>query len=373
MSTDPAALAAILRDQASSPEPVRAVAGFDGFVDEMIEVVGERRDLEDYTAMKDMTAFADWIRGAAGRSALREIVVHRQDPGGCAVNLGDGLVHLGVDLDLFATLGAPMHPAFTDLAERSASATSWGTVHGRTLAFEFADGKIMLAAMAQLDELDPELLQQVLDDGRYASACGQARVVALTNWSLYPHMTACWRYLQEQVYRHLPNRPCFFIDLVDPSGRSREDVAAMLEVVPGFCRSGTAILGGNGNEANVVARTLGIREAADEPQAVRDQAAEIRDELDIDEVCTHCVRFAAVATREGAWAVEGPYCPSPKKSTGAGDRFNAGYLFGAALDLPPEQRLLLGNATSGFFVREARSGSVAELAAFCDTWASGKI
>ncbi|MFA6288922.1 MAG: hypothetical protein WC661_16190 [Opitutaceae bacterium] len=57
----------------------------------------------------------------------------------------------------------------------------------------------------------------------------------------------------------------------------------------------------------------------------------------------------------------GPYCAQPKKSTGAGDRFNAGYALGCLLDLMPAERLACGCAVSGKFVRLSRSPSLPEM------------
>jgi sugar/nucleoside kinase (ribokinase family) len=51
----------------------------------------------------------------------------------------------------------------------------------------------------------------------------------------------------------------------------------------------------------------------------------------------------------------GPHCTSPVRSTGAGDRFNAGYLLGIALGLDDAARLDLGSAVSGAFLRKGTS------------------
>lgn len=363
-------LAAEFRRRAVELSRCPVVAGFDGFVDEIISVVQERRGLQDWIPVKDILTFGGLIQAAAGRSSLREIVVHRMDPGGCAVNLGDGLLALGLPVDCFATLGQPRHSAFDDFAGRCRSCHSWGRQPGRTLAFEFEDGKLMFSAVTQLAEFDVPLLERVLEDGAYAAACAQARLIALTDWTLYPHMTSCWRKLQTDVYQKLgSHRPCFFLDLVDPSSRSAGDVRAMLETLSGFESAGPTTLGLNGTEANVVARALGLSAAPDAPEAVRDQAALLRDRLGIREVAIHCVKHAALASSEGAQTVEGPYCPNPRKSTGAGDRFNAGYCAGLLLGLPGADRLRLGNAASGFFVRHARSASPGDLADFLSAWA----
>ena len=98
----------------------RVVTGFDGFVDEMITLVGERRSLSDFTPVPDIATFGGLISSAAGHSSLREIVVNDVHPGGCAVNLADGLATLGARVSCFATLGDPVHPAFAGIADKCA-------------------------------------------------------------------------------------------------------------------------------------------------------------------------------------------------------------------------------------------------------------
>jgi fructose-1-phosphate kinase PfkB-like protein len=85
------------------------------------------------------------------------------------------------------------------------------------------------------------------------------------------------------------------------------------------------------------------------------------------------IRSATGVTAKGAVTVNGPYCPNPRKSVGAGDRFNAGWLAGGLLDLSIEDRLLFGVAVSGFFVRAARSGSFSEIIDFLRRWAGGSL
>jgi hypothetical protein len=367
------ALAAEFKMRAGELSGTRVTAGFDGFVDEIISVVQERKGLDQWTPMSDITSFGKWITAAAGRSSLREIIVHRADPGGCTVNMGDGLAALGIKLDAFATLGQPIHGAFADFAAKCHSCHSWGREPGRTLAFEFADGKLMFSAVTQLAEFDPAMLDKVLADGTYLRSCQQARLVALTDWTLYPHMTACWRKLQTEVYGKLKHRPFFYLDLVDPTSRSEADIRAMIEAIPAFEKSGVTVLGLNGNEANVLSRLLNLPEIHEAAEAVRDQAAGLRKKLGISQVVIHCMKVAACADEKGAVVVQGPYCAQPKKSTGAGDRFNAGYCSGLLLNLTPTECLLMGSACSGFFVRNARSASASELAQFVESWAKGQV
>ena len=367
------ALAQTLRSRADEICQLRTVAGFDGFVDQLVQVVEERQNLETFTPVPTIGRLADLIGQAAGRSSLREFVVRGVDAGGCAVNLGDGIASLGVQLDYFGTLGEPLHPAFDAFAAKCSSCHSWGREPGFTMAMEFRDGKYMLSSVSQLGAFDEANVENHLADGTFQSACISAPLIALTNWTLYPHMTACWALLQRQVFANLEQNPWYFVDLVDPRGRSKGDIREMLPVLSDFEKHGRAILGGNLNEANVFADLLGLTPAQAEGPDVARLCLEIRQALNLTEVAIHCIAGAAVADADGEIWVDGPYTETPKKSTGAGDRYNAGYCLGRMLNLPARERGLLGTACSGFFVRNARSGSLSEVADLLDQWAAGTL
>ena len=351
----------------------RVVTGFDGFVDEMITLVGERRSLSDFTPVPDIATFGELISSAAGHSSLREIVVNDVHPGGCAVNLADGLTTLGAHVSCFATLGDPVHPAFAGIAGKCAEFHSWGREPGRTLAFEFSDGKLMFSAVRQLADFTPELVAGYLADGSYAAACAEARVIALTDWSLYPHMTGVWRLLQREVFSGLGGSPNFLIDLVDPSSRAPADIQEMAGILRDFEPAGPVTLGLNGNEANILSKLHGLPFAAPDaaPGLTLEQAESLRDRLGISRVVIHRIPFAVSSEAGGGFAQTGPFCPNPKKSTGAGDRFNAGFCLGLALGCTAADSLALGCGASGFFVRNARSATMQELVEFMRQWASG--
>jgi hypothetical protein len=366
------ALASALEAATRASGRYNVLCGFDGFVDEMITVVGERQGPGRYQPLTSMAELGRLLEAAAGRNTLREIVVRSQDAGGCAVNLGDGLASLGVDVHFWGTIGRPRHPAFDAFAARCLSCASLGTVYGRTLAFEFGDGKAMFSAVEQLGELDPALLAQADGEGRLSAAAASAQLIALTNWTLYPHMTACWRHLQRSVLSRCTQRPYLVVDLVDPSGRSEADIADMLAAIPGFQATCRTVLGLNLTELGVLLRVLGLPPAPREGLAACAGALQRR--LGLDQVVIHQARITALADAAGAIIhPAAPLCARPKKTTGAGDRFNAGFCLGLLLGLPPAQRLALGSASGGFFVRHARSGALAELAQFARSWADGSL
>jgi len=361
------------RLEAASIQDCRVVTGFDGFVDEMISVVGERRSLDDFTSVPDIATFGGLISAAAGHSSLREIVVTDVHPGGCAVNLADGLASLGVHVDCFATLGEPVHSAFGEIAEKCRGFHSWGREPGRTLAFEFSDGKLMFSAVRQLADFTPESVRGFLERGAYQAACEKAQVIALTDWALYPHMTDVWRLLQREVYFKLPHQPHFLIDLVDPSSRSAADIMKMTGILRDFEPAGPLTLGLNGNEANILCRLHNLAAVSHEatPDETLAQAGALRKRLEISRVIIHRRRFAVSSDVDEDFIQPGPHCQNPKKSTGAGDRFNAGVCLALALGCNAADALAMGCGTAGFFVRNARSANQYELADFLRKWAEG--
>ena len=284
--------------------------------------------------------------------------------------MGDGLACMGVPVTTFATAGEPIHPAFAEYA-KIATLHSWGAEPGRTLAYEFSDGKLMHSAVRQLAEFTPEYIQSRCEEGVFQEACREASLIALTDWSLYPHMTACWHYLQKNVFPEVASGTPFLIDLVDPSSRSEGDIREMLSALPGFQLIGPVTLGLNQNEANILSRFTDNR-VLDNPNSddTARQATSLRETLQIHEVVIHSQKYAVCSGEEGEHCVDGPYCSNPKKSTGAGDRFNAGYALGRLLDLDTETRLLLAVATSGLYVRKGVSATLPELSDFLREWGS---
>lgn len=357
------------------PATCRVVTGFDGFIDEMISVVGERHTLDSFTPVPDIGTFGELISAAAGHGGLREIVINDIQPGGCAVNLADGLASLGVVVDCFATLGLPMHPAFGEIAAKCHGFHSWGREPGRTLAFEFNDGKLMFSAVRQLADFTADAVRGFLADPSFSAACAAADVIALTDWTLYPHMTEVWRLLRREVFSKLQQRPAFFIDLVDPSSRSAADIVEMAASLRNFEPSGPVTLGLNGNEANLLSRLHQLPCAPRDvsPEDALSQAAALRAALSISRVVVHRIPFAVTASVGSGWIQTSPFCSNPMKSTGAGDRFNAGFCLGLAHHFGDAASLALGCAVSGFFVRHARSASHHELVEFLRQWADGAL
>ncbi len=350
-----------------------AVIGFDAFVDESLRIVHKRFTPESYEPVPTLGDYGAWVSASAGRSGLREFVSEAVVAGGCAVNMGDGLATLGLQLDACLGAGNPPHPVFQEMLSKCRSVLDTGIAPGRALVTEFQDGKLMLCGFSHFAGFTPRHIASHLDHGPLRSACAQAAGIALTTWSAFPYMTDCWKHLQSTTLRGLDNKPHLFFDLADPASRTREDLVSMAEALRGFVDIGRTALSLNGNEAAQLAEAIGIHVQDTSLEASPALAAALRRKLDIHEVCIHLIKGAATSSEDGDCSIEGPYTANPRRSVGAGDRFNAGFFAGLLLGLSPEARLRLGCAASGFFVRNARSATAQEVTHFLEQWSNGQL
>ena len=77
----------------------------------------------------------------------------------------------------------------------------------------------------------------------------------------------------------------------------------------------------------------------------------------------------AFGSNEELFWINGPKCEKPKKSTGGGDNFNAGFCLGWLNDLSWGDCVALAVCTSGFYVRNTFSPNIVQLSTFMKEWA----
>jgi len=363
--SDLEAVAARLGSLETDAFPV--VVGFDAFVDENVRIVDQRFDDGGCLPLRQIDDFGSWVKRASGRSGMREYLLDERAPGGCALNMGDGLAAIGLPVDAYLGVGEPMLPVFRSLHERFRSVQSLGMGPGRSFVLQFDDGKLILGNFEELRALTPAWLRPRLLESDFRARCEAAVGLVFTSWASYPHLTACWQMIQEEVLHGLSHRPALFFDLADPIGRRAEELSVMLACLSDWHEVGPVTLSVNENEAEQLAGVLGLGDDfPTRPITVR--AADLRGGIGIERLVIHAVDRAASATKTGRFEVAGPYCARPVKTVGAGDRFNAGCLTAILAGFEESECLALGNATSGFFVRQGRSPDRSELGAFLREW-----
>lgn len=341
------------------------LVGFDGFIDEIIRLVDRRSSAEEFIPMARMTDFGNRVNSAAGLSCNIEMVQEQVKLGGNGPIMANSLVQHGYPVHYVGAVGAGevIHPVFQEFATSCEQVISL-CEPAHTDALEFEDGKIMMGKMDMLRDVNWSNLLKICPEDALASLLEKLDMICCVNWTMLPYMNT----ILEGLIPFLSGssaRQKVFIDLTDPRKRSQEDIREVLSILKKMQVEADVILGLNLGESVQVAEAL-FGQASDD---LTHRADDIRSELKLKQVIIHPTKSAAVATEDGTWYLEGPYTPKPRLTTGAGDNFNAGYCSGLLSGLTPEQCLVAGVSNSGFYVRNAHSGTKDEVIEFMKTWA----
>jgi sugar/nucleoside kinase (ribokinase family) len=345
---------------------IKTVVGFDGFVDEIIAVVDKRHDFEKYDPIRNIKMLGEKIVAAAGQSSNYELVVKQMKLGGNGPIMANALASHGLAVTYIGGLGYPnIHPVFQDFAKH-AKVISIAEA-GHTDALEFDDGKLMFGKITTMNDVNWDNLVARVGLDALKKYLADAKLIAMVNWTMLPHMSDIWEKFQELGF---PNRQgqeggrTFFVDLADPEKRNPADIRDALKLLTTFQKQIDVVLGLNLKESGEVLDVLGLHVPADLEADLEKVAADIRKALNLSCVVVHPRRGAAAATAATTAKFAGPFVQQPMISTGAGDHFNAGFCLGRVLGFELEECLCTGVATSGYYVRSAKSPTGQELSDF---------
>ncbi|MFI4859388.1 MAG: carbohydrate kinase family protein [Phycisphaerales bacterium JB063] len=371
------ATAAALRAFADTARQTPVLLGCDGFIDSIISVVDKRYGVDRYDPVPTIARFGEKISAAAGKSSNYELVTRQQKLGGNGPIMANAMASAGLKVDYIGAVGDPAgegpHPIFADFANIA-------TLHpiaapAATDALEFSDGKLMIGKLESLNDVNQTQIDAVIGRERYARLVTQAKLVGIVNWSMCPLLGSVFDALADEILPGDADKPMVFIDLTDPEKRTEQDLKAALDEIANLATMTQVTLGLNLKEASQVAHVLGI-EVNDGPGGeaelmIESTAGNIREAMGLRCCVVHPRRAAAGAMVDDAGEEHratffGPFIEHPKLSTGAGDNFNAGFCLGLLAGLPLDQMLCAGTATSGYYVRNAQSPTLTDLAGFCD-------
>ncbi len=404
-----------LTHAAASVRNVRALVGFDGFIDHIIDVVDTRHSMrrDDYRALRTMTDYSARVGAFAGKSMNLEMVVKESRFGGNGPLLAGGLAMLGASTTYVGCVGTghssvpgsvgPMglHPLYAELARRCASVG--GEVipvapPAVTHALEFDDGKVMQGDPQNLYQVTWDVVARALAGGsesldqrvardallqRVVDRVQQCSLIGIVNWVMMPSVGGeggIWDGLIRDVFPRLSSggaKRRVFIDLCDPAKRTDADVESALQQISAMANvrgvdgapAVRVTLGLNLSEAERIDRVSSAGGFAGERYTPSDErskhliaraSAAIRARLALDCVVIHPREGAAASThadphsQAGVW-IDGPLTEHPKLSTGAGDHFNSGYALAQCLGLPAAECLAIATSVSGVYVRDAQS------------------
>jgi len=360
------------------------IIGLDGFVDEIVHLVDKRENFSSYERIRTISQFGERISRAAGLSANIEMVPIQTKLGGNGPILSNALLAYGVDLTYVGALGKPdVNPVFESFTSRAKQIYSLCNP-GHTDAAEFEDGKIMLGKQTHLKELTWDAMRDAMGGAAgIAAHINNTQLFGMENWTMMPNMSAVWEGLIKEVFPLIKTRgekPLAFFDIADPEKRTAEDLCHAMHLISQFEQKFHVILGLNERETYAVAEVLGVS-MTDADAGAKLSASEklkqtvlaIAEKMQIHCLMEHSAKFACCVINGEFFSMHGQYCENPKLTTGAGDNFNAGFCLGMALKLGAWESVVLGIASSGYYVRNAESPTLDKVIAFIEQWAAGQL
>lgn len=347
---------------------IKAVLGFDGFVDQILHVVKTRTDANNYVRMETLKEFGEFISKAAGLSANIEFVPIQNKLGGNGPIMSNALSNYNLDVTYIGAVGEySINPVFNEMSKKSTIINISNP--GLTDAVEFLDGKLMIWKRECLKDVNWSKLKEKVGVKKLTSLLSDAQLVGLENWTMLPYMTEVWNGLIDEIIPNISNNhdKYIFFDLADPENRLKNDILEALSVIKKFSNKFKVILGLNEKEAYEIGEVLDISSTADK-LPLDTLVKSIAQKLDIYCLVVHPIKEAYAVCDGKLYHTIGPYEPNPKLTTGAGDNFNAGFCFGQVLGLSVQLSLLLGVATSGYYVRNSKSPTLEDIINFLENW-----
>ncbi len=345
--------------------PKTIVAGFDGFIDEIIHIVDTYTGKDTYNRIETIADFAVKVSQAAGLSANFEYKTIQKKLGGNGPIIANALLSQGNKIHYYGALGLKsIDPVFQKFADHCESVSSIADP-GYTEALEFADGKLMMGKVDCLNLVNWDNLVEDITLNRITEVINNSELICCTNWTNLYKMNSI---LEGLGNLELTKRIPLFIDLADPRKRSVDDIKGVLKLISELESKYEVILGLNEKESILISEVLSV-----ETENTLKRSKRIRDDLEITCCVIHPVKYAVASTKHESIQVEGPYCAKPKLSTGAGDNFNAGFSCGFINGLSLKSSLYLGTCTSGFYVRNMHSPNIDELRNFIEQWANNNV
>lgn len=328
--------------------------GFDGFIDTIVRAV-DRYDGGKKIYMRLIEQFGERILSAAGKSINIELDVVYKKIGGNGPLLSDALYTLGANTTYIGTLGDVKNNVFQEFARKNHGSVFSIGDPGETRAVEFEDGKILLGEMYDTVNIDAERICSIIGREGLRDIVSKNKLLCFVNWTMLLKLNSIFELFLNDIM-DVNDKHISFFDIADPTKRSKEDVQKLISYLQKFSKISDTILGLNLNEASNILTALEVStDIFEQKDSMIECARIIREKIGCGAVFIHANTMSAGNNNKQSAFVEGYFSPSPKISTGAGDHFNAGFLFDYLDDRDLESALHMGSAVAKYYVEHARS------------------
>ena len=355
-----------IKDRGTELREKKITAGFDGFIDTIVKVIKKKQAGKSPLLFTTIKEFGDYVIEKQGASLSLEIEERSSKIGGNMPIMANALGQLGVAVNCVGALGHPqLHPVFKNLSSNCHHYSFADP--GTATAFEFNDGKIMMAQMAELNSFGWDKIKERIGIDTLISLKKQSDHFCILKWIEIDASTDIWKGILKDVlpgYSLTGEKQTDFFDLSDCSKRSTDSIKEALQLLQEFAKHSKVVLSLNKNEAGILYKLLyGKNSKKDLPGIGK----KIFEKAGIHTLVLHSAKEVAAFTNEEMVVVNTFFIPDPKISTGAGDNFNAGFCAAQLLKLDLESSVIFANAVSGYYVRTGTSAQVNDTIDFLET------
>jgi len=342
----------------------RATIGFDGYIDELLYVVKNRKNSSRYEPFKSIREFGNFIVKKGINCGL-EMISMEKKIGGNGPILANALSSMGVYVNCIGTFGEPeLQNSF--LESKISNLISIGNA-AYALVFEFHDGKLMFGKIESLNKVTWDYLIRKVGLNKFINYLNKSDVIGITNWSQIINSNNIWEGILKNCMPDLDKskKRYIFFDLADPSQREKDEFLRALKIIEEYGNFGTNILGLNLKEVEIV--YLSLFGKNDFEKDIIFMGKRIFDKLNIKMLVIHSSQFATVFFNGKVITKNCLRIRNPKLLTGCGDNFNAGFCLGLLIGIPINLCLELGIYVATYYITNGKSPDFNELLDFIST------
>ena len=306
-----------------------AVIGFDAFIDQL----GRKPSGLGCGLISGISDFGERLEHRGNRSGavmLEEVV---ESIGGNAANTSMALGKLGAKVTCICAAGFPkVNDVFESLQEK-VKLVSYANP-GTCLAVELGESKLFFATNGEMNAMTWDEMQNRIGYDCLLSAYDNSDLIGLFNWGEIRSTQLLWNGLLRDIIPKLSYRPRkFFFDFSDISGRNNDELPLLFQTLRAFRNFGEVYVSANHMESKILCKERMVSEGV------------------VDYFIGHGKKSSCLIKHDGTFVLPTRYLSAPKRLTGSGDSFNAGFCYGLLCGLPEENCMSLANATANCLVR----------------------
>jgi len=319
--------------------------GFDGYVDQMREIVDTRQQNASYSRVSQFETFKKRFleSGTTAQSPAFDWVETTRKPGGHSAHAGRVFRQLGYDLRLLGSFGRPPVREFREAFPDAELVSVWDTSTTDYITFE--TGKLMLNDRKNLINLDWQTIQERVGLETLTRLLDGNKIATLGDWGSIPNIPSILENVLKTVWPRLEDPPEQVLLMFGAVQRlSTEYLPSSITALDEFDSTVPVTLIATRDQAVQYGRLFD-----EEPTNSIPRIAEtVHAKLGISQFVVHTPYEAVLVTDDETLTIQGHRQQLTHQSGNAEDHFAAGYAIGQIEGLRKGPSLVLGNAVASY-------------------------